>query len=54
MKTIKLIILSLLAPIILLAEEGYIYFVVDGSASMSGVSLQESKDAMTKMAKHFL
>jgi len=53
MKTIKLIILSLLAPIILLAEEGYIYFVVDGSASMSGVSLQESKDAMTKMAKYF-
>jgi len=53
MKTLKLIIFYLLIPIMLLAEDGYIYFVVDGSGSMKGVPLQEAKDAMQKMAKQF-
>ena len=51
MKTIKLIILHLLIPIVLFAENKHIYFVVDGSGSMEGVHLQEAKNSMQNIAK---
>lgn len=51
MKTIKLIILHLLIPIVLFAENKHIYFVVDGSGSMEGVPLQEAKNSMQNIAK---
>ena len=53
MKILKLVILYLCIPVILLGQDKHIYFVVDGSGSMGGVPLQEAKNAMQKMAKHF-
>lgn len=53
MKTRQILVMLIWLPIMLLAQDGRIYFVVDGSGSMSGVPLQESKNAMLKMGKIF-
>lgn len=53
MRRLRWLILCICLPLFVLAEEGYIYFVVDGSGSMHGVPLQEAKNAMQKMAKSF-
>lgn len=53
MKSLKIALLYICIPLVLVAQEKHIYFVVDGSGSMSGVPLQEAKNAMQKMGKQF-
>jgi len=53
MKKLKLILMFICLSSFLVAEEGYIYFVVDGSGSMKGTPLLEAKNSMQKMATIF-